>query len=94
MTTAKPTFLDRVIGFFRLAQYMKAFNKEQSLRTEAIEEIKAEQKQRPAPILPEREVKEEYYDIPSASNKEDWTPTKRVVYTPPRDSRGRFIKIR
>lgn len=96
MTTAKPTFLDRIIGHFRLYQYMRHFNREHGLRTEALEEIKAEQAARPLPTLPKREETpaEEYYEIPSVSNKEGWTPDKKVVYTPPRDSHGRFIKIR
>jgi hypothetical protein len=96
MTTRKPTFLDRIIGHFRLCKYMKYFNRELGLRTVALEEIKAEQAARPAPTLPKRKETpvEEYYEIPSVSNKDGWTPQKRVVYTPPRDSRGRFIKIR
>ena len=88
MTTAKPSILDRIFAYFRLQRYLRSFSQERAIRTSAMEELAAEKQ----PLI--RAEREEYYDIPSASNKSDWTPEKRVVYTPPRDSRGRFVKIR
>ena len=88
MTTERPTLWDRFFAYFRLKSYLRNFAIERNLRSSAMEELAAEKQ----PLI--RAEREEYYDIPSASNKSDWTPEKRVVYTPPRDSRGRFVKIR
>lgn len=96
MTTARPTLWDRFFAYFRLKNYLRNFAIERNLRSSAMEELAAEKQPL---ILEEREDIEEredpeYYNIPSASNNKNWTPDKKVVYTPPRDSRGRFVKIR
>ena len=90
MTTERPTLWDRFFAYFRLKNYLRNFAIERNLRSSAMEELAAERQ----PLILEEREDPEYYNIPSASNNKSWTPDKKVVYTPPRDSRGRFVKIR
>jgi hypothetical protein len=45
MTTAKVTKLDRLVGAFKMWKYMRMWNRERALRTEALEELMAERKE-------------------------------------------------